>query len=341
MGRPTAAFLHLSDLHLGRDVDDIGGKHKSSPRSIVRYGGLTMQAHHPFIVWALRTNVRSAARFVGAESDSFDLSFVTGDISTDANSDERFDFARVFLTGRAESPLRPPLGVSLPANALLCVPGNHDKRGEVTLDRYLRAFGSFPGPTPWRFEWVSRANQTFVFYGIDSNLYAEGNEAVGKITPETLAWLSENLDKDSERTESVRIVLLHHHPADLNRFRRRSLITWIKRLGLPNLTRLEEGWRLLQLCKGRVHILCHGHEHFPVVFVDDESRCLVVSAGTTSQYQPNGASVANSFHALCFDGAQVTVVQFDWSGARFQAVARWRRNLAQDDATLAHERLGA
>src|SRR5260221_13452633 len=97
----AAAILHLSDLHLGRNFDDIGMSATDVQRTARSYwsrGGLVMQAHDPFIVASLRTNIRMAARRLGLPEDTFDLMVVTGDISTTADSEERFQFARSFFT---------------------------------------------------------------------------------------------------------------------------------------------------------------------------------------------------------------------------------------------------
>src|SRR5262249_42756725 len=152
-----------------------------------------------------------------------------------------------------------------------------------------------------------------------------------QITPETLAWLGKQL-ADAPRSrpprDDIRVLLLHHHPCDLNPFRRRSFKEWAIDLALmERLTRLEEGERLLDQCRGRVDIILHGHEHFPCVFYDKRSECLVVSAGTTSEYHPNDECGGNSFHALAFDDAAVRICQFDWSGSRFRKRREWLYDL--------------
>ena len=337
MTTPTATVLHLSDLHLGANFDDKGGVHKSWKSSLFRVGGLTMQAHDPYIFTSLSTAVRSAARFLNTPEDVFDLVFVTGDISTNADSEERFQFAEAYLTGTVKVQTDFAIGLDIDPDRLACVPGNHDKYGEaVKPARYSKCFDRYPDVLPYRTVVdIRRSRQKLFLFGIDSNLYAEGNVAVGKITPETLGWLAGQFEESKSEYEAsdsaVRILLLHHHPADLNRFRRQSPRTLIDRLFKGRLTRLEEGERLLKLCNGSIDLICHGHEHFPIVFTEETSRCLIVSAGTAAQFQRKRCGNRNSFHALAFFERRAKIVRFDWTGARFQPAMIWTCDL--DDPT--------
>lgn len=339
---PTATILHLSDLHLGKTPDDTGGKSKSSARSLIKYGGLTMQSHDPYIFATLKTNIRAAARRIGAPNDVFDFVVVTGDISTHSDPAERFKFAKQFLTASVSLASGYETGLSIATRSLLCVPGNHDKLGQQSgPHNYAAHFKSLPALPPFRHEvQVARSEQGLIFYGLDSNLYEEGNIAVGKITPETLGWLSAKLDEDEDRP-GIKIVLLHHHPADLRHFRRLSFKKWAASVlgsGYPDLTRLEEGERLLELCRERVHLVLHGHEHFPIAFADKASSCVVISAGTASKWSSRRES-SNSFHALRLDGLHLTVVQFDWNGSSFVATERWRLDLTRALKRASNQRL--
>jgi predicted phosphodiesterase len=174
------------------------------------------------------------------------------------------------------------------------------------------------------------AINSLFFYGIDSNLYEEGNIAIGKVSPATLAWLGEQLEQSgsvgSQQDKSVRILLLHHHPADLNKFRRRSWNPYkvIEHLLMDRLTVLEEGERLLKICHGKIDLIMHGHEHFPIVFLNQESGCIIISAGTTSEWQSD--SGRNSFHAVAFQGREFRIVQFNWNKAQFKPCLEWIGN---------------
>jgi 3',5'-cyclic AMP phosphodiesterase CpdA len=340
---PTATILHLSDLHLGENFDDAGDITKVSGASLralsslVTEGRYVLQTHDPVLCTTLPADIKSAARYVSAPGDFFDLNIVTGDVSTRADSDERFDFARDFLiTDKVAVSSTTSMGLNLRKDATFCIPGNHDKMHEKTPVRFLRAFKDIPNEPPYSYKVkIERSKQQFIFWGIDSNLYVEGNIAAGRISDQTMGWLDKQLSSvEEQESEPVRILLLHHHPVDLNRFRRRLSL---ERLGryvydFERFTRLENGDNLLQLCRHKIDIIMHGHEHFPISFLDNDSGCFIVSAGTTSLYQVDHKHV-NSFHALAFHGKRFRVVQFDRIKTRggfggFRAANVWEGDLA-------------
>ncbi len=338
MLRDTATILHLSDLHLGENFDDPGRTDKATlqqPLKIFKKGAAEGRSHDPYILCALPIEVRIAARQIGARDGQFDFHVITGDISDTANSEERFVFARQFLL-ETQSDHGLEIGLNLPLDRVLCVPGNHDKMTERNPARYLKEFKDLPATPPYVRQRQARNGRKFIFYGIDSNDYTEGNIGVGRIEPEVLAWLGKKLSsvrvEGNRRNDAARILLLHHHPCDLTAMRPPShnpLASLYRRFVHGRFTRLDEGERLLEQCRGRIDIIMHGHEHFPVAFKDDRSGCLVVSAGTTAQFE-NRFGV-NSFHALVFSGNNVRVAQFDWNGARFKKGNRWKYNLRSRD----------
>ena len=320
----TAAILHLSDLHLGKSFNDIGMNAtdvQRTVRSLWARGGLVMQAHDPFIVASLYTNIKMAARQLGLGNDAFDVMVVTGDISTSADSEERFEFARKFLTNSFKHE-NMDVGLQFPIDSVICVPGNHDKMNEQTCNRYLAHFSDLPNRPPYIVE--KRCHKTrFVFYGIDSNLYEEGNVAKGHVTAATLAWLTEQKyaaqKKDETEPAPIRILLLHHHPCDLNKFRKRTF----QGLLTGRLSRLDQGERILDLCRDWVNVIMHGHEHFPITFRDETSGIVIVSGGTTSESHLQNDR--NSFSALVFMENCLTVSEFRWSGGSFRKyrVSNW------------------
>lgn len=351
-GPVTASILHLSDLHLGENAGDRGSTDKASGiswaslKAVVksRVGNSqtsVMQSHDSFVFAGLQHELRMAARSAGSPDDRFDFHVVTGDISTDADTPERFRFARDFIT--AQVPFGSgTFGLQFPRASVFCVPGNHDKMQERTLDRYRGAFDDLPAPLPYVRVVPARGGQRFVLFGIDSNLYDRGNIAVGKIDEATVAWLNrEGVAHGPEAglpADTVRVLMLHHHPADLNRFRRRSLKTTVGSFLGDRFTTLREGERLLTACRDTVDVIMHGHEHFPVVFKDEVSGCVVVSAGTASEFQRDYHG-GNSFHALLFYGRELRVVKFEWTGAYFTPTQFWEANLDDRAAPLRHRKL--
>ena len=123
----VATIVHLSDLHLGGAALDTGRPDKATASSFWKKRRLEMQTHDPYVFACLRTNLKSAARCVGAEGDRFDFYLVTGDISTNATSAERFSFARNFLLDSIPLDASFSAGLQLDPESLFCVPGNHDK----------------------------------------------------------------------------------------------------------------------------------------------------------------------------------------------------------------------
>ena len=332
----TSTILHLSDLHLGEDFADVGSQIKADGvgmgtlQSFRKNYGFVMQTHDSWIIPGLQTEIALAARYLGAPKDTFDFNVITGDISTDVNPPERFKFARDYLTGQIPisrgSDFK--VGLEMPETSVFCVPGNHDKMALSDNRSYLKGFKDLPAPLPYVKEVVSGQGQRLIFYGIDSNLYRKGNIAVGEITPETLAWLNQKLAQAdaADAPLPVRILLLHHHPADLNRFRPRTLKSLFGSFG-KSFSVLQEGERLLKACRGRVDIIMHGHEHFPIVFYEKLSSAIVVSSGTSCSYLPKGKG-PNTIHAIALAGRQFQIVQFNWNGARFCPSREWTGNLS-------------
>lgn len=313
-----AAILHLSDLHFGKNLDDAGEPGKASIKGLIKSKRLEMQAHDPIIVTVMPSEIKLAARSLGVASDSFDFYVITGDVATNGSSDERFDFAHKFLTDKLPLSNKYSTGLGLPPEKLLCVPGNHDVLSQETSERYLRAFKMLPEPPPYVSYLQASNGQPFVFYGIDSNFYGEGNIGVGRISLPTIGWLADEFSKidlnADEENARVRVLVLHHHPADLNQFRRsRSIRSVI----FDHFTVLENGDELLDLCRGRIDLIMHGHEHFPIAFRDDRSGCVIVSGGTVSEWQSSSIQT-NTFHSLLFRNRHLEVNQFDWIEHRFR-----------------------
>ena len=332
----TTTILHLSDLHLGENFADVGSHSKAdglgmgTVQSFRKNYGFVMQTHDGWIIPGLEAEIALAARYLGAPNDRFDFNVITGDISTDVHPPERFKFAREYLTGSV--PLRPnsdfKVGLAMPQASVFCVPGNHDKMALSDNKFYMEGFKDLPGQLPYAREVVSSTGQRVIFYGIDSNLYRKGNIAVGEITFETLGWLNKKLAQAdaADAPLPVRILLLHHHPADLNPFRRWTLKSLFGSFG-KSFSVLQEGERLLKACRGRIDIIMHGHEHFPIVFYEKISSAIVVSSGTSCSYLPKGKG-PNTLHAIALAGREFQIVQFNWNGARFYPSKEWTGNLS-------------
>lgn len=318
---PDFAIVHLSDLHLGRSFADtgyLGGEAVKNIKNVATKGGLVMRAHDPYIVATLRSAIREAAATIGWSSP-FDAAIVTGDISTSADDDDRFQFARDYLVGSSHWESR-DIGLRLGTQRLLCVPGNHDKLYEASTARYLSAFSDLPSPPPYLAKIGTQHGDRLEVIGIDSNDYSEGNVALGSITPQAMSWLADlraestttpHAEEENLPSRPLRILALHHHPCDLNRFRKLSA----RLVHRSRLTRLQEAERLLDICAGWIDVILHGHEHFPISFRDNDSGCIVISAGTTSSRSSHAGQ--NSFFTISGEGVGLRIHKFEWGRGRF------------------------
>jgi 3',5'-cyclic AMP phosphodiesterase CpdA len=213
------------------------------------------------------------------------------------------------------------VGLRIPNQLLIALPGNHDKMRETSLARFNHSFGTSPAPT----NYVSafrRNGSTIFFFVMDSNAYNEGNIARGEIDQSRLSWLlnklyelSGGVSLDGERftadecEHSIRCLVLHHHVYPLSWKRRYFNLQ-------RSFTELVGADDLLKAISGRIHLILHGHEHYPTHFVESTSKTLVISAGTTSQWQPE--KLKNSFyHLTFFTDHSIQIDEFVWKGTGF------------------------
>jgi 3',5'-cyclic AMP phosphodiesterase CpdA len=335
-GKPFCSVLHLSDTHLGAHFADAGGKSRKFLTGMGKQKAYVMQSHDPNLLLLLPLELSriarlNRARFAKARPDQtpphfFDRVIVSGDISTDATDEERFVFAHTFLT--SERPLlsgvyaaQAAVGLNIPKELLLSLPGNHDKMRETTLVRFNRAFESSPAPCNY-VRAFRRNGKMIIFFVIDSNDYHEGNIAKGEVDHARLSWLAKQLNDinsglvvDSESfsvdecSNAVKCLVLHHHVCDLS-FKKRYFN--LER----SFTRMAGADDLLRLASGRIHIILHGHEHYPTHFIESKSKVLIISAGSTSQW--HGEPYKNSFyHLTFFENNSVQVDEHVWDGKGF------------------------
>jgi 3',5'-cyclic AMP phosphodiesterase CpdA len=335
--KPFCSILHLSDLHLGADFADVGGKKRGFIKAVLDQKAYLMQAHDDFLLLLLPLEINriaevNRARFRKAWPESkvsagFDRIVVSGDISTDVTDDARFVFAHSFITSKMPLPggnygQQASIGLGLPNDLLLCVPGNHDKMRERTLARFNASFSQCPQPCNY-VQIVKRFGKALVFICMDSNAYSEGNIANGEMDQARLSWLSEVLNQmqtvgvsagqnrlsSDECRDAIKCLVVHHHVCDLSTkkhyFNLGRSFTW-----------MNGSERLLKLISGRIHVVLHGHEHYPTHFFEKESGALIVSAGTTSQWQDSPGH--NSFYSLTFyTDSSIQIEEFVWNGKGF------------------------
>ena len=214
------------------------------------------------------------------------------------------------------------VGLELGKERLLCVPGNHDVLWERAPERYLSTFFAILRIVHLMSADSLREVVKALFFMVSAwNGYREGNIGIGAVSPGTFGCLGKQFAETAAPEDRTVMLFASSSstttPADLNRFRRWSLSSLL----FDRFTVLEEGPRLLELCRGNIDFIMHGHEHLPVAFPEEKSGCFVVSAGSTSEWQ-SGRSGRNSFHSIVILGRRANVQQYDWTGARFVANAR-------------------
>jgi 3',5'-cyclic AMP phosphodiesterase CpdA len=335
--RPICSILHLSDLHLGADFADVGGRKRGFLKGVMDKKAYVMQAHDDLLLLLLPLEVkrigalnRIRCRKAWPEHEApepFDRIVVSGDISTDATDEARFVFAHSFLTSKRSLSggtygVQASIGLGLPNDRLLCIPGNHDKMRETTLARFNTSFSGSPSPCNY-VQFLKQFDRAIVFIGMDSNAYSEGNIARGEMDQARLSWLAEILSQmettglsqeevvltPDECAQAVKCLVIHHHVCDLS-FRRRYF-----NLG-RSFTWLNGSERLLKIISGKIQVVLHGHEHYPTHFVERESGAVIVSAGTTCQWHDK--PLQNSFYNLTiFDDKTLQIEEFVWDGKSF------------------------
>ena len=162
--RQRARFLTSSVRSTSRRRPSRHGQPtRGSVKGWAKTGMLAMQSHDGFIVSNLHIAIRAAARAVGAAS--FDFCAITGDISTNATSRERFTFAKQYLTNKIAVSETFQVGLGIEPRKLFCVPGNHDKMLLLSPEFYLSEFGTLPAPPPYMVKLDGQSGRQFVFLG--------------------------------------------------------------------------------------------------------------------------------------------------------------------------------
>lgn len=350
--KPFCSILHLSDTHLGARFEDAGGKNRKFFTALRKDQSYVMQAHDPTLLLLLPLEFKKIAcfnqtRFKKAWPDQpapsfFDKVIVSGDISTDATDKERFEFAHKFLTSEMQLNIGlyskdSSVGLNIPNELLLSLPGNHDKMRQTTLEMFNNAFKHSPSPANY-IQAFRRFGHTVIFLVMDSNAYNEGNIAKGEIDFARLSWLIKTLSSlesgiviDQQRyspeecRQAIKCLVLHHHVCDLS-FKKRFFS-----IG-RNFTKMVGADDLLRTISGRIHVIFHGHEHYPIHFIEEQSGAIVISAGSTSQWHQKVKK--NSFyHVTFFTDHAIQIDEYVWTGTGF--VTRQQINYTKELAIYA------
>jgi predicted phosphodiesterase len=296
------AFVHLSDLHFGRDLFDAtipsGIKYSAATQFIFK-----MTPHDINILEMLEHNLAGIRSKMGLLE--FDGWFVTGDILTYPYCESSFDdFAYDYLTNRIpryhkKTGIQKDIGLEIDPEKLFCVPGNHDKMLRLDCEPYKSSkFCSNPHSAC---NYVRRVdghnNQIFLIIGIDSNYYEYPAMAVGEIKDEdvniVVQWMKDlqageevrrlRLSAD-EYEDSIKIAILHHSlkPHLSPTYQWCKLIDRQKRL--DELTLYFD-------------IILYGHFHEHGLYYYNDA--YLIACGSTSQHHHKNRK--NAFNVLWFE----------------------------------------
>lgn len=192
---------------------------------------------------------REVCQHVQAHAGEWDLMVLTGDLAHD-------ELAETYEL------LREDLGDWLPRCRL--IPGNHDNRTG------LRSV--FPEIVPASGEFLSFAEEVggWRILGVDSHW---PSEVSGRIEPEQLAWLSDQL---KQHPNQPTLVFLHHPPISVNSI-------WLDKIGLEN----PEPFQQLITDHRQVRAITTGHVHH--VFQGTLGTADVFTSPSTAiQFEPKG-----------------------------------------------------
>ena len=280
---PTT-ILHLSDLHLGRDI---------IPRALIRL--------RPWWKRVDQSVIRGIASAIGQLEPDYVV--ISGDVVNKpkkTNFREASDCLRqIFLDS----------GFDLKRKVLI-VPGNHDvsffprkhSNDRRRLRRYREFLRDFFGETDidarlHRFYHVDSHGKVIIFC-LDSTLKRSAPLAEGELGSVQRNWVKEELRKLSAQVgasypDYVKIAVVHHHVVPIagtsvsgERF--------MQLLDAGDVLRLfrEEGFSLV----------LHGHKHFPHVFpmVHSDSGVLTVIGGgtTTCCFLEEQRGQGNNFNVI-------------------------------------------
>jgi 3',5'-cyclic AMP phosphodiesterase CpdA len=339
-----ASLLQVSDLHFYQNLTFAGGRHWG-----LSAFGVKGHSHSKLFTFARTILTRRLAE--GLE----DVVIATGDISTDGTERSLeiaktfFDQAMVYENGRLAT-----YGLALPKHRRLILPGNHDRYGRFlvpyessanrALERVFDLKDEYPYVVGYRRaeHWQNPNAPTLLFFVFDSTLTGESADspspfkriARGLITTQDCDWLQtmpEILRKQGhvpdlegqplpfQYENSIRIVLLHHHPV---RKERRGLFQLLDK---QSWSVMEEAERFVDACfKAEIDLVLFGHEHEN--YNESEQREIqywksskrthtirFVCCPSTTEYSED----KTGFYFVDFDANEYHMTLYEWKGTAY------------------------
>jgi len=275
-----ASVLHLTDLHLGKDFSTIS----TQLGRLLAGNWLTGPAHDKAVLRVVGRGIDMARlqlrrRFDQPEDFDFDVTVVSGDIlaqpfSPPPNSYD--SFAYPWLTNTYRDDRGYDIGLHLPAERLVVIPGNHDRIGLMNADYFV--VSSFMQPVgahtpgaggaaaPYQTRQIpgraSAGRQLYVL-ALDTNDYSRSPATKGFVDPHLFPHIiSDCTYIHTQDPHAFIIVLLHHAPYDLSRHRHGWLTVTGQTLGIPYVNMELENWQKFQPILSRyADLVLFGHLH--------------------------------------------------------------------------------
>jgi 3',5'-cyclic AMP phosphodiesterase CpdA len=267
----SLTVVHLSDLHFGPS-------HRFERQTTA---GGDRVADGQTLLDSLKADLASVLSEQTPETSAPVLIVVTGDL-TDTAAPEQFREAATFILGLEEF-----LG-DWAAHTVI-VPGNHDVRWEETdIDDRLSAWRGFArdrlhrnvvGLPDHPFALVyddHAASHGTIVAAINSAGFVERgkpDENRGRISPNGIADLDQQLRSLPDDDTWLRVALVHHHPI---------LIPDLVEAGRGYDAIVDGGDLLKVLRRHGFHLILHGHKHLPFNFSED-SRAAYSTRQTREQ----------------------------------------------------------
>jgi len=331
---PQIRIVHLSDIHFGSKHNCMHPDPTGSSEGIPFLEKLILEdlkdPTWAYSLWATSKQDNLATPLI--------LS-VTGDLTERAESNE-FKRAHDFLSTLSTQSL---IDTTISLNNLFVVPGNHDvdfkkQNAEERFQSYCTFYNKLlsdnrkiiqPHESQSLTQVHVRPESKLVVIEINSCQYVEKetyDESRGQVDLLSIANLRKDLDRiETETMGFIKVALIHHHP-----------------ILIPTLVDPNQGYdavlnsgSLLKLLREQgVHLILHGHKHYPQVFsYDPESAWseksgipqLVIAGGSCGSTDlPYGTRCCNTYN----------VITVKWSPkanyARVQMITRGLKRVDED-----------
>ena len=331
---PQIRIIHLSDIHFGFKHNCMPPDPTGSPEGVPLLEELLAEdlkdPDWAYSLWATSKQDNLATPLFLA---------VTGDLTESANPNE-FKRAHDFISMLSTHSL---IDTTISLDNLFIVPGNHDvdfkkQSAEERFQSYCTFYNKLlsnnrnivqPHESQELTQVHIRPDSRLAVIEINSCQYVEKetyDESRGQVDLISIAKLRKELDNLKKETDRfIKVALIHHHPI---------LIPTLVDPARGYDAVLNSGSLLKLLREQGVHLILHGHKHYPQVFsYDPESAWsnisgipqLVIAGGSCgSRALPDGTMCCNTYN----------IITVKWSPeanyARIQVITRGLKRVGKD-----------